>query len=105
MDLSDILEDLGKPIYHYPEIARAVGGQAGLFLSSLSLCEPDEDGWVSKSTKEIKNDTGLTKWQQMTVRKKLKKLGVLEEKPGGGSVKLQFRVRLGRLQQLVKNRL
>ena len=104
MDLSDILESLGKPIYYYPEIARAVGTEAGLFLSSLSTGKPDKDGWISKSAREIRNETGLTKWQQMTVRKKLKKLGVIEEKPGGGAVKLQFRIRLDRLQRLIKNK-
>jgi hypothetical protein len=64
-----------------PDLARIVGGATiGLFLSQLLFLSDkghNPEGWVYKSEAEMGKETGLTKREQQTARRKLLALGVI----------------------------
>jgi hypothetical protein len=50
-------------------------------------------GWFTKSQEEWSDETGLTRWEQETARRTLRRLGFIEERRAGMPAKLWFRVR------------
>lgn len=50
-------------------------------------------GWFTKSQEEWTDETGLTRWEQETARRALRRLGFIEERRAGMPAKLWFRVR------------
>jgi hypothetical protein len=70
-----------------PDLARIVGGATiGLFLNQLLFLSDkgaNIDGWVYKSEAEMGKETGLTKREQQTARRKLLALGVIAIMRGG----------------------
>ncbi|HZA21577.1 MAG TPA: hypothetical protein VFA32_03060, partial [Dehalococcoidia bacterium] len=68
-----------RTVGYSPDLARAVGGATiGLFLSQLLFLSDkghDPNGWVYKSEQEMGRETGLTKREQQTARRKLLALG------------------------------
>jgi hypothetical protein len=103
----ETLSQLGHPVSYYAKIGRAVGGaNAGVLLCQLMYWSGnidgkfrghDTDGWVYKSQEQIEEETALTRREQETARKRLRKLGILEEKhaprPTDWRQVLWFRVR------------
>lgn len=90
-----ILED-GYVVYSRA-LARAVGDHsAGLLLSlfwSWSKIQPAErEGWFYMNRTEIYEQTMMERRNQETARKKLRDLGILEEKLEGLPAKLWFRI-------------
>lgn len=96
MNKQDIRAVLGSPIAFHAEFARRFGGiEAGLFLSQMTRWQEeasDTGGWVHKTQAEIEEETGLTRYSQETVRRKLRDAGALEEKRKGAPPKLYFRI-------------
>lgn len=96
----DILTD--RPVAYHPILAKACGGATvGLFLSQLLYWTGRgklADGWFWKSASELENETGLTRNEQETARKKLKAIGVLEEKLAGVPATLHFRINFDALE-------
>jgi hypothetical protein len=94
-----------QPVAYHPLISRAVGSvTAGVLLSQFLYWTPrvqDEDGWFYKTQRDIYEETALTRPEQETARKKLKTLGVLEEKNRGVPAKLYFRVIMPTLKALL----
>ena len=70
-----------RVVGYSPDLARAVGGATtGLFLSQLLFLSDkghNPEGWVYKSEQEMGKETGLTKREQQTARRKLLSLGVI----------------------------
>jgi hypothetical protein len=64
-----------RVVGYSPDLARLVGGATtGLFLSQLLFLSDkgaNPEGWVYKSEAEMGKETGLTKREQQTVRRKL----------------------------------
>jgi hypothetical protein len=64
----------------------------------------DPDGWMYKSMEEIEDETAMGRYSQETARKKLKKLGILEEKkdvrPGDFRQVLFFRIDIDALERV-----
>jgi hypothetical protein len=64
-----------RTVGYSPDLARAVGGATtGLFLSQLLFLSDkghNPEGWVYKSEAEMGKETGLTKREQQTARRKL----------------------------------
>lgn len=77
-----------------------------LFISYLLTLEnytADEDKWFSKTAEEIANETGLSRKEQVSVRKKLCKLNIINEKISGLPGKLHFKLNHKSLQEALNN--
>jgi hypothetical protein len=88
-----------------PDLARAVGGATiGLFLSQLLFLSDkgaNTDGWVYKSEQELGRETGLTKREQQTARRKLLALGVINVMRGGWKNTYHFKIIWEKLYQVI----
>jgi hypothetical protein len=89
-----------------PDLARAVGGATiGLFLSQLLFLSDkgaDPSGWIYKSEQEMGRETGLTKREQQTARRKLLSLGVIAIERRGFKFTYHFKIIWERLYQVIQ---
>jgi hypothetical protein len=94
-----------RVVGYSPDLARAVGGATiGLFLSQLLFLSDkgaNPEGWVYKSEAEMGKETGLTKREQQTARRKLLSLGVIAIMRGGWKNTYHFKVIWERLYQVI----
>jgi hypothetical protein len=94
-----------RVVGYSPDLARVVGGATiGLFLSQLLFLSDkghNPDGWVYKSEAEMGKETGLTKREQQTARRKLLSLGVIAIMRGGFRNTYHFKVIWEKLYQLI----
>jgi hypothetical protein len=98
-----------RTVGYSPDLARAVGGATvGLFLSQLLFLSDkghNPDGWVYKSEAEMGKETGLTKREQQTARRKLLSLGVIQIERRGFKFTYHFKVIWERLYQVIEKSL
>jgi hypothetical protein len=94
-----------RVVGYSPDLARMVGGATtGLFLSQLLFLSDkgaNPDGWVYKSEQEMGKETGLTKREQQTARRKLLALGVIAIMRGGWKNTYHFKVIWEKLYQVI----
>jgi hypothetical protein len=94
-----------RVVGYSPDLARIVGGATiGLFLSQILFLSDkghNPDGWVYKSEVEMGKETGLTKREQQTARRKLLALGVIAIMRGGWKNTYHFKVLWERLYQVI----
>jgi hypothetical protein len=94
-----------RTVGYSPDLARIVGGATiGLFLSQLLFLSDkgaNPDGWVYKSEQEMGRETGLTKREQQTARRKLLALGVIAIMRGGWKNTYHFKVIWEKLYQVI----
>lgn len=95
-DCFDFCSLLDSPIaFHRIFVTVSGSVTAALFLSQTVYWTKrtrNEYGWFYKSRDEWTEETGLTRFEQESARKSLKKIGVLEEKLEGLPAKLYFRL-------------
>jgi hypothetical protein len=95
-----------RVVGYSPDLARIVGGATtGLFLSQLLFLSDkgaNLDGWVYKSEQEMGKETGLTKREQQTARRKLLSLGVIAIMRGGWKNTYHFKVIWEKLYQVIQ---
>jgi hypothetical protein len=95
-----------RKVGYSPDLARAVGGATiGLFLSQLLFLSDkgaDPNGWIYKSEAEMRQETGLTKREQQTARRKLLSLGVIQIVRRGWKNTYHFRIAWERLEQVIE---
>src|ERR671915_1924250 len=95
-----------RVVGYSPDLARIVGGATiGLFLSQLLFLSDkgaNTDGWVYKSEAEMGKETGLTKREQQTARRKLLALGVIQIVRQGFKFTYHFRIVWERLYQVIE---
>jgi hypothetical protein len=95
-----------RVVGYSPDLARAVGGATiGLFLSQLLFLSDkghNPDGWVYKSEAEMGRETGLTKREQQSARRKLLALGVIAIMRGGWKNTYHFKVIWEKLYQVIE---
>jgi hypothetical protein len=95
-----------RKVGYSPDLARAVGGATiGLFLSQLLFLSDkgaDPNGWIYKSEAEMRQETGLTKREQQTARRKLLALGVIQVERRGWKNTYHFRIAWERLEQVIE---
>jgi hypothetical protein len=98
-----------RVVGYSPDLAKAVGGATiGLFLSQLLFLSDkgaNSDGWVYKSEAEMGKETGLSKREQQTARRKLLSLGVIAIMRGGWKNTYHFKVIWQRLYQVIEQSL
>lgn len=87
---------LDRPVAYHRAFAK-IGGStdAGIFLSQAwywSKRTTLDDGWFYKSGKEWEEETGLTRRQIDTVRRNLKKRGLLEDDVRGTPATVHYRL-------------
>jgi hypothetical protein len=101
--IKDLLPN--RVVGYSPDLARVVGGATtGLFLSQLLFLSDkgaNAQGWVYKSEAEMGQETGLTKREQQTARRKLLSLGVITIMRGGWKNTYHFKVIWERLYQVI----
>jgi hypothetical protein len=94
-----------RVVGYSPDLARIVGGATtGLFLSQLLFLSDkghNPEGWVYKSEQEMGKETGLTKREQQTARRKLLSLGVITIMRGGWKNTYHFKVLWEKLYQVI----
>jgi hypothetical protein len=94
-----------RVVGYSPDLARMVGGATtGLFLSQLLFLSDkgaNTDGWVYKSEAEMGKETGLSKREQQTARRKLLSLGVIAIMRGGWKNTYHFKVLWEKLYQVI----
>jgi hypothetical protein len=94
-----------RVVGYSPDLARLVGGATiGLFLSQLLFLSDkgaNIEGWVYKSEHEMGKETGLTKREQQTARRKLLALGVIVIMRGGWKNTYHFKVIWEKLYQVI----
>jgi hypothetical protein len=95
-----------RTVGYSPDLARIVGGATtGLFLSQLLFLSDkghNPDGWVYKSEAEMGRETGLTKREQQTARRKLLALGVIQIERRGFKFTYHFKVIWERLYKVIE---
>jgi hypothetical protein len=95
-----------RTVGYSPDLARAVGGATiGLFLSQLLFLSDkgaNPEGWVYKSEAEMGRETGLTKREQQTARRKLLALGVIQIVRRGFKFTYHFKVVWERLYHVIE---
>jgi hypothetical protein len=94
-----------RVVGYSPDLARIVGGATiGLFLSQLLFLSDkgaNIEGWVYKSEAEMGRETGLTKREQQSARRKLLSLGVITIMRGGWKNTYHFKVIWEKLYQVI----
>jgi hypothetical protein len=94
-----------RVVGYSPDLARMVGGATiGLFLSQLLFLSDkgaNPEGWVYKSEQEMGRETGLSKREQQTARRKLLSLGVIAIMRGGWKNTYHFKVLWEKLAQVI----
>jgi hypothetical protein len=94
-----------RVVGYSPDLARIIGGATiGLFLSQLLFLSDkgaNPDGWVYKSEAEMGQETGLTKREQQTARRKLLSLGVIAIMRGGWKNTYHFKILWEKLYQVI----
>jgi hypothetical protein len=94
-----------RVVGYSPDLARMVGGATtGLFLSQLLFLTDkgaNPEGWVYKSEQEMGKETGLSKREQQTARRKLLSLGVITIMRGGWKNTYHFKVLWEKLYQVI----
>jgi hypothetical protein len=96
---------LVRPVAYFPVFARIGGGAtAGLLLSQFFYWTPrtnNPDGWFYKTQVECKEETGLTRDEQDTARRRLAQRGLVEEKLAGLPATRHFRINMARVVELL----
>lgn len=101
--MSNLIALLERPIAYQACFVRlGVGVTGAVLLSQLVYWHNRMDGeWFYKTQKDIKDETGLSRDEQETARRRLVSTGVLYEVRRGVPAKLYFRVNAERLECLL----
>lgn len=94
-----------RPIAYQPGLSLALGSvNAGILLSQLLHWHglgANKEGWVYKTVKECTEETGLSRTQQETVIKLLRKYQIIDYKLAGIPAKRNFRVNMAQLENVL----
>ena len=93
-----LLQIFDLPVSFHRCLVPITGGVTAALMLSQAIwttqeLDPGSEGWFSKSQGEWTQETGLSRWEQETARRVLRKAGFLEEHRAGMPAKLWYRVR------------
>ncbi len=102
-DITNLLNEFftSKIIAFKKPFVKLGGIGPALMLSQLTYWSDKgtlSDGWFYKTVKEFTEETGMTRYEQETARRKLKSLGVIDVELRGIPAKLHYRVNLNILK-------
>lgn len=93
-----------RPVAFHPALVPLLGGpDEALFISQLLFWDgkgASAGRWIYKTQEEWERETGLSRYRQLRVRRRLNALGVLEERRAGVPARLYYRLDLGVLAEL-----
>lgn len=102
IETQDITTELLLAIFDLPVsfhrcLVPITGGvTAALMLSqaiwTTQVLDPSADGWFIRSQDQWTEETGMSRWEQETARRDLRRAGLLRERRVGMPAKLWFRV-------------
>ena len=92
-----LLEIFDIPISFHRCLVPLTGGVTSALMLSQAIwttqaLDPTADGWFIRSQSEWTEETGLSRWEQETARRALRRAGLVEERRFGMPAKLWFRV-------------
>ena len=106
--MGSLIKLLDRPIAYQPSFAQLrvgkvkAGPVGALLLSQFVYWHNRMDGrWFYKTRQEITRETGLSRDEQETGRKRLVAVGVLEEQLRGAPATMHYRVNADRLEALL----
>lgn len=83
-----------RPIAYHPILAKVCGSvTAALFLSQIAYWNDkgfDADGWIYKTEAQMEAETGMSRKEQETARKRLVWCGILKEERRGIPAKMWY---------------
>ena len=93
-----LLDVFDTPVSFHRCLVPITGGVTSALMLSQAIwttqsLEPSADGWFIRSQEQWTQETGLSRWEQETARRALRRSGLLEERRAGMPAKLWFRVR------------
>lgn len=103
-----LLDLYDEPIAFHRAHLRLTGSvAAALFLSyachQAAELPEDQEGWLMLSADDWRKETGLSRFEQESARKALKKLGLIEERRIGMPARLAMRVKGQSLLMALRN--
>lgn len=106
LPFSQALRALGRPVFYYPVIGRALGSNdAAVFLGNFMYWEGKQadkkSKWIFKSAVDILEETGLKRSRQENAREILSKFGIIEEKKEDFPPKIYYRFNWETLDKVV----
>ncbi len=104
-DQDSIAQFAGNSIRYFPALAHCLGSiNAAVMLSQLIYwCGKGHryDGYIFKTAKEMQYETGLTRHQQTSARKKLIELGLIHTKVAGIPAKVHYEIYLSEITSML----
>lgn len=99
---------LTRPVAYHPVLASALRSVTAAVMLSQALywtqrLPESRGGWFYKTAEEWQEETGLTRREQETARKKLFKSGILEEVRKGVPCKVHYKVDICAVEKVLKN--
>ncbi len=92
-----LLEVFDIPVSFHRCLVPIAGGVTPALMLSQAIwttetLEPTAGGWFIRSQEQWTQETGLSRWEQETARRALRRAGLLEERRLGMPARLWFRV-------------
>ena len=92
-----LLEVFDIPVSFHRCLVPVTGGITSALMLSQAIwttqaLEPAAEGWFIRSQEEWTEETGLSRWEQETARRALRRAGLMEERRLGMPARLWFRV-------------
>jgi hypothetical protein len=92
-----LLEVFDMPVSFHRCLVPVSGGVTPALMLSQAIwttqeLEPSARGWFMRSQEQWTQETGLTRWEQESARRALRRAGLLQERRVGMPAKLWFRV-------------
>ena len=92
-----LLDVFDTPVSFHRCLVPVTGGVTSALMLSQAIwttqsLELSADGWFIRSQEQWTQETGLSRWEQETARRALRRSGLLEERRVGMPAKLWFRV-------------
>lgn len=98
---------LDRPIAFHRIFVDITGSVAGAVMLSQAVYwskrTKENDGWFWKTQEEWKEETGLSRFEQESTRKALKKAGILEEKLKGQPGRLFYKINYEMLEKALND--
>ncbi len=93
-----LLDVFDAPVSFHRCLVPITGGVTSALMLSQAIwttqsLEQADQGWFNRSQEQWRLETGLTRWEQETARRALRRAGLIEERRIGMPAKLWFRVR------------
>jgi len=93
-----LLDVFDAPVSFHRCLVPVTGGITSALLLSQAIwtsqwLEPAAHGWFLRSQDDWTQETGLSRWEQESARRALRRSGLLEERRIGMPARLWFRVR------------